>query len=507
MARVWRVAAALMVAGAPWVSATWAAEKPANASTVLDPMDSFQEMRLECLLLADPAMGDSRLTLRRNGETLEVRGGFDNETARRRALDILKHNHGGTVRDLSSLAVIPAGARKPMQSAPLKKMAARKVKELLPSQAGAIQVESTEAGQLILTGLALSMEDKVELSRNLKKLAGVVSVRNDIRVTPMMKDGRMVTLVTSDGRRTLNGSAEPRQPLEPKLLKEKPISPGNNSVLVPIAANDKPEPAPVVPAPITEKKSTGEKPRDAQPPAGAIREAAAPVPAMARLKTPLAASRLWIPPAAVTVGGAPLRNAAATLEEQPANWTMAHAPLGADSRANAWRNRALANGMPTTSAVAVEVKPAPVAAVPMPKAPPRAMPELMPAPSTPVSAPSVVPLAVPPIPPAKPVPSVVKPLPIKPISAKIIEEEDLVVPAATGGFPDITITSTADLKRAVEKACGRHARKVTVDKTDGMYTIVISVRNPQEEKAVIDRMLNLPEVLSPKVRFEVRQGD
>jgi hypothetical protein len=140
----------------------------------------------------------------------------------------------------------------------------------------------------------------------------------------------------------------------------------------------------------------------------------------------------------------------------------------------------------------------------MPKAPPRAMPELMPAPSMPVSAPTAVPLTVPPL---KMAPSVTQPSPIKPIAAKMIEEEETVQPAAAGGFPDININSTADLKRAVEKACGRHARKVTVDKADGMYTIAISVRNAQEEKAVIDRMLNLPEVLSPKVRFEVRQGD
>lgn len=502
MARVWRMAAALLVAGSPLASATWAAEKPVS-SAVLDPMDTFQEMRLECLLLADPALGDSRLTLRRTGDVLEVRGGYDNEQSRRHAIDILKQNHNGTVRDLATVAVIPAAARKPMQSAALKKMAARRVKELLPSQAGAIQVESTEAGQLTVSGLALSMEDKVELSRGLKKLAGVVSVRNDLRVTPMMKDGRMVTLVTSDGRRTLNGSAEARQPAEPTRLKEIPMASGSNA-LVAIAANDKPEPVIPAPMPVVEKKATVEKPRDAQPPIGVITEVAAPVPTVARLRTPLASSRLWLPPAAVTVGGAPLRNAAATLEEQPANWTMAHAPMGADSRANAWRNRALANAMSTTPTPAVEVRPAPVAAVSMPKAPPRAMPELMPAPSMPVSVPSAVPLTVPPL---KMAPSVAQPSPIKPIAAKMIEEEETVQPAAAGGFPDITINSTAELKRAVEKACGRHARKVTVDKVDGMYTIAISVRNAQEEKAVIDRMLNLPEVLSPKVRFEVRQGD
>ncbi len=504
MARVWRMAAALLVAGSPLASATWAADKPVSASVVLDPMDTFQEMRLECLLLADPAMGDSRITLRRVGDVIEVRGGYDNEQARRHALDILKQNHNGTVRDLATTAVIPAAARKPMLPAVLKKMAARRVKELLPSQAGAIQVESTEAGQLIVSGLALSMEDKVELSRGLKKLAGVVAVRNDLRVTPMLKDGRMVTLVTSDGRRTLNGSAEARQPAEPARLKEIPMAAASNA-LVAIAANDKPEPVIPTPPPVIEKKSIVQKPRDAQPPVEATSEVAAPVPTVARLRTPLVSSRLWLPPAAVTVGGAPLRNAAAALEEQPANWTMAHAPMGADSRANAWRNRALANAMPTTPATAVEVRPAPVAAVPMPKAPPRAMPELMPAPSMPVSAPTAVPLTVPPL---KVAPSVTLPSPIRPIAAKMIEEEETVQPAAAvGGFPEIAINSTADLKRAVEKACGRHARKVTVDKADGMYTIAISVRNAQEEKAVIDRMLNLPEVLSPKVRFEVRQGD
>jgi len=623
MARMWRIAAGLLVAGATLSrEPAWAESPPAAA--VVDPMDSFHEMRLECLVLADPAIGETRLSLRKTGDTLEVRGTCESVAARRAALAVLAREHKGALRDLTSIAVIPFQPRKPMQSAALQKMAARRVKEIAPSQAAAIQVESAEPGMLEVSGLALSMEDKVEISRALKKLAGVVAVRNDLRVSPMMREGRMVTLVTADGRRAIDGSMASSRPARPEAAASPAVAkPVANQPIQPVVASDRND--------IIERKADAPKPRDAQPPA--VETARIVVAeAVSRPRQPNGPSQLWQPPPTVTVGGKPFSHPADSLDIQPAGYAAAHAPAAGESKTIAWRNKTLGVSVETATAKAkpsfpasissqvaaatgTPNKPAPTRALslpelmpppsiptsapappspekakllpnnPAPKATPTqalSLPELMPPPSIPTSAPSLPipekttqlptnPAPKPPVWDPVPTPAVrgpesignravssapairewqprgsesrVEPAkhetnpvkvnpepagklaksgppstetqPIRPVSARMveepvsgrmIEEEPLAVPTAPA-FPKISIRSSADLKKAVEKACGRAARKVTVTQSGNLYHVAISVRGSLDEKAAIDRMMSIPEALSPQVRFEVRQGD
>lgn len=578
MARMWRIAAGLLVAGATLSrEPAWAESPPAAA--VVDPMDSFHELRLECLVLADPAIGETRLSLRKTGDTLEVRGTCESVAARRAALAVLAREHKGALRDLTSIAVIPFQPRKPMQSASLQKMAARRVKEIAPSQAAAIQVESAEPGMLEVSGLALSMEDKVEISRALKKLAGVVAVRNDLRVSPMMREGRMVTLVTADGRRAIDGSMASSRPARPEAAASPAVAkPVANQPIQPVVASDRND--------IIERKADAPKPRDAQPPA--VETARIVVAeAVSRPRQPNGPSQLWQPPPTVTVGGKPFSHPADSLDIQPAGYAAAHAPAAGESKTIAWRNKTL--GVSVETATAKPSFPASIssqvaAGTPNKPAPTRAvsLPELMPPPSIPTSAPSLLipekttqlptnPAPKPPVWDPVPTPAVRSPesignravssapairewqprgsesrvepakhetnpvkvnpepagklaksgppstetQPIRPVSARMveepvsgrmIEEEPLAVPTAPA-FPKISIRSSADLKKAVEKACGRAARKVTVTQSGNLYHVAISVRGSLDEKAAIDRMMSISEALSPQVRFEVRQGD
>lgn len=572
MARMWRYAAGLLVAGAPLVPGmVWSAGTASTPAATVDPMDSFQEMRLECLLLADHSIGDTRLSFRKAGDLLEVRGTCESVSARRAAIDLVTREHKGQVRDLTTIAVIPSQPKKPMQSTPLQKMASRRIKELVPSQAGAIQVESPEPGLLVVTGLSLSMEDKVEVSRGLKKLAGVLAVRNDLRVSPMIRDGRMVTLVTSDGRRVLDGATGSVRPSAQPRAAETAVAakPPANPALQRVATTGEEV--------LVEKRTGATKPRDAQPPAEVARAAVTDAVAL-RGRIQPDQSQLWQPPPSVTVGGKPLVHPNSGLEARSANHATAHAPAYGDAKAIAWRNKNIgltadpvfveASRLPAekTKGVITAASARPVAPV-VPK-PPVALPELMPPPSPLVSATAAVPAApkapeapkpvavpewVPPpsIPvsvPALPAPvptkanpenlkavsaatavappplpeviaaAVIPPLAAKPVAARMteepvnarmIEETETPVPAtsSSGKLPKVSIASPAELKKSVEKACGRFARKVTVTKVDENFTVSILVRGPQDEKAVIDRMLSIPEALSPQVRFEVRQGE
>ena len=572
MARMWRYAAGFLVAGAPLVPGmVWSAGTAPTPAATVDPMDSFQEMRLECLVLADPSIGDTRLAFRKAGELLEVRGTCESVPARRAAIDLVTREHKGSVRDLTTIAVIPSQPRKPMLSTPLQKMAARRIKELVPSQAGAIQVESPEPGILVVTGLSLSMEDKVEVSRGLKKLAGVVAVRNELRISPMIRDGRMVTLVTSDGRRVLDGATGSVRPSAQPRAAETAVAakPPANPALQRVAASGEEV--------LVEKRTGATKPRDAQPPADVARAAVTEAVAL-RGRIQPDQSRLWQPPPTVTVGGKPVVHPNSGLETQSANYATAHAPAYGDAKAIAWRNKNIGlaaepvfvearrlpaekpNAVVTTASARPVAPVAPTAPAPVPelmpppslltsakpvapaapKAPeapkPVAVPEWVPPPSIPVSTPALpapvptkanpealkpvsAPVAVvpPPLPEVVPAmvtpPAVVKPVAARmteePVNARMIEETDTPEPAtsSSGKLPKVSIASPAELKKSVEKACGRFAKKVTVSKVDENFTVSIIVRGPQDEKAVIDRMLSIPEALSPQVRFEVRQGE
>lgn len=415
MALLWRYAVGFLVAGAPLAAGmAWAAENAPSAAATVDPLDSFQEMRLECLVLAEPGIGDTRLSFRKAGETLEVRGTCESVSARRAALDMVAREHKGTVRDLTTIAVIPSQPRKPMQPAALKKMASRRVRELVPAQAGAIQVESTQAGHLMVTGLSLSMEDKLEISRALKKLAGVVAVHNDLRVTPMVRDGRMVTLVTSDGRRFMDGStvsARPAPAPAPPVEVAVEPKPAVANPLQPVAATIE-EPKP-------ERKPARTKPRDAQPPEDAARLAvteAVAVRAVSRTSQP----RLWAPPPVVTVAGKPLVHSSSGFDIQSAHYAAAHAQTSGDSKVAAWRTWTLghqtvgayaeAGPMPRQTPNGVPVKA--TVGNPAPTAPKAAIPELMPPPSRPENARGI----------QLPVSGSALPGILKPVSGRLIEE-------------------------------------------------------------------------------------
>src|SRR5262249_37830481 len=54
-------------------------------------------------------------------------------------------------------------------------------------------------GQITLMGAARSYEEKLAISQRLRRLTGCTSVVNQLKVTPLVKDGSSLTMVTTDG--------------------------------------------------------------------------------------------------------------------------------------------------------------------------------------------------------------------------------------------------------------------------------------------------------------------
>ena len=67
------------------------------------------------------------------------------------------------------------------------------------------EIRAEDDGRVVVNGSSNSVEEKLAVSRTLRRVRGCTGVGNHLMVSPMMRAGRMVTLVTADGALTIPG--------------------------------------------------------------------------------------------------------------------------------------------------------------------------------------------------------------------------------------------------------------------------------------------------------------
>ena len=118
---------------------------------------------------------------------------------RERALQLARTGTHLTIADglriHPTLAMRAAGV--PVQT--LQQGASALLVEGFPEAARGIETKATIAGQIILSGSVRSVEEKLAISQRMLHLNGCTSVVNQLKVTPILKDGMSLTMVTADG--------------------------------------------------------------------------------------------------------------------------------------------------------------------------------------------------------------------------------------------------------------------------------------------------------------------
>jgi hypothetical protein len=187
------------VTGAPVSYAIQTADGQAPAP-LLEGHSRLEEMKVEIALLGDPTTFPYHLDAHMEGPALQLRGFVPNDSIRKHALTLAQASTVLTVSDAmkihTKLSMRVAGV--PVQE--LEKAAVDLLTEHYPEIVEGIEVKAKSSGQVILGGSVRSYEERLNISRQMRKLTGCTSVVNQLKVIPVVKDGNSLTMVTADGQ-------------------------------------------------------------------------------------------------------------------------------------------------------------------------------------------------------------------------------------------------------------------------------------------------------------------
>lgn len=201
----------------------------------------LEVMKVELALLSDPTTFPYYFEGRFVSGTLELHGYVPHDLVRHRAVELARRSTFLKVTDALEYRA-ELSVRPPQRPA---RVLQQEVAELLQKSLGEpakwLSVGVRTNGVIVLTGPIDSVENKLEMSRLLRRLPGCCGVANKLTVQRVARDGQHVVLVTRDGSMVVSSSAwelESQQSAVPALTAPLP-KPGTAS------------PTPAAPAPAT----------------------------------------------------------------------------------------------------------------------------------------------------------------------------------------------------------------------------------------------------------------
>jgi hypothetical protein len=414
-----RAAGLLLVAGVVGLGGPAAAAPGGAAAPPSAGQAHLERMKVELAWLADLTCFGHALEAHVVGSGLEVRGCVPDEQTREHVVRVARQNSFLPVVDALRVTACP-GAEPSASAEQLRQAAVRLLVQQCGARAAGFEVLAQEDGQVRVGGSVPSVEDKVAVSRCLRKLPGCTCVINRLSVVPTTHDGQTVTLVSTDGKQMVKGA------------------------LPPFAGDGAGQPAA----------------EDASP---HLPRVTANVPG------------LYVPSGLPPVRGPQ----SATAVTSVAWYTGMTGPAAPPP------------GSPYCPACVREMDMSPPAKPPRFPLLARVGASLGMTPATPAAP---APTAYPAEPPAVTAPA--RPQRVVPVSAP--------QPPAAPAVYSAGSVSASRLQKAVQAACGSLATKVEIImQRDRSLTVRVQASSPAAERQLVDRLMRVPEVVSPGVRLEV----
>jgi hypothetical protein len=522
MCRLFRRAAALLLAASAGVGL--GRPTPARADndspsalevTVPTPAQSeLERMKVELAWLADPTCSAQKLNVKVIGSALQVSGTLPDDGAKKVALQVARQNSFLPVRDALSVDP-PKHAQTPED---LRQAASEALINAYGPRAAGYDLRVAPGGRITIHGSIGSVEDKVKVSRTLRRLPGCTCVVNMLGVPTVNRDGQEITLVSADGQHVVGGPL-PGQAEAAHEMKPVVIASDDFTSRLPRVSSAQPGPA----AAPQQYKSASARQRSSQFAAGfqVCAEHSNPTPVSIACMNPADG----ITPPRPTFGGS---TPVCLTDGSYSHGSYVEQP---PCRPSLWERITARYSTPRVSATVVPYQPPaepvaqpmavaqPVAAKPMvitklPDAgspivwPPAYATGPMPARSATIrpvssSTSAVVPASTQVA--AKPAPAKAQPENVTMPSSSSVSPAPVHFhlrfwrPTATEG--DLT---AAQLKKAAQQACGSAASSVeVVSQPDHTLLVRVHVKGPAAEKQATEALLHAPQIAAPNVRLEV----
>jgi hypothetical protein len=248
------------------------AAAPAAAPAQADALVRLEAIQIELAWLADPVTFPYNLGVYPAGPTFEVRGFVPSDAVRAQALKAARALTKRTVTD--GVKVYPGMLAPSAGETPeaLHKAASEAVIQAMGDRGRGVSVQAQAGGQVTLTGTAACHEEKLAVSRQLRRVRGCTSVVNELNVVTVLRDGKLYYLVSADGQHRVPAHTEilhvnhttpskPASPSTPPAVAAKPAvppvsQPSATKSPAPLQLISFQKAAPTAPAPPT-KASTG----------------------------------------------------------------------------------------------------------------------------------------------------------------------------------------------------------------------------------------------------------
>ncbi len=182
----------------------------------LEARAQLDAYRVELAWLADPMLFAQppgvKAVLKDESFVVELRGVVSSNTLRQRALDLAGKYSDTPIKDKLMVLIAPSPRRPSTPVNELHAKAERHITDKLIEFSQDLRVEEVYSnGMIRLGGRLLSYEDKVSVSRSLRRLNGCTAVENRCEVGSMLQDEQLVTLISSDGNLSLPGRIQEKE--------------------------------------------------------------------------------------------------------------------------------------------------------------------------------------------------------------------------------------------------------------------------------------------------------
>jgi len=195
-------------------SAKSAAGKTATENKPEDSIALAESMRIHIEFLADPLISTTDISPSVKNGKMILNGNVNNNTVANNAVALASRLT--TCKVISEIKIWPVSFNKttkvPVETlqANTNKVVSAEFQTAYPKLSTAVSAD----GSIIVSGPVVTLEDKLEISKRLRKVTGCQRVVNKMTVQPMRMGKETVTMVNKDGTKWIEGKDQTTTPTE-----------------------------------------------------------------------------------------------------------------------------------------------------------------------------------------------------------------------------------------------------------------------------------------------------
>jgi osmotically-inducible protein OsmY len=208
-----RAALALLAAGVPGLARpAFAQPLPPAAPMTLPPADTareglwrLEEMKVEMAWLADAATFPHVIVAHSVDGNLELRGNVPSTALRDTAFRIARAHSRLPIVNFLQIDRSFQPRETGVNASAVRQGAVEVLTEAFGMAARGFEIRAETDGQVAISGSVNSVEEKLAVSRKLRKVHGCTCVSNYLQISPVMRDGRMFTQINAAGSLVVPG--------------------------------------------------------------------------------------------------------------------------------------------------------------------------------------------------------------------------------------------------------------------------------------------------------------